>query len=247
MEVDQTSRTLLGVAFGALGSLFVAAGLVGVRGEIANVNVALVLVLVILAAASFGGRVAGAMTGLVAATSFDFFHTRPYGVLKITRVDDLITTLLLLVAGLVMGAVVERSARFKDRWRDDRQQLRRLHRVAGLFASGAEDERDLILSATAELLDTLQLEDCRFEPPPFLTELPRLEPDGVITGSVRRFGDLGTRLPADGVDLRVIGPKGIIGRFVLVPTPDVAISPERLLVAVSLAHALGLALAPATS
>lgn len=247
MEVDQVSRTLLGVAFGALGSLFIAAGLVGVRGEIANVNVALILVLVILAAAGFGGRVAGAMTGLVAATSFDFFHTRPYGVLKITRVDDLITTLLLLVAGLVMGAVVERSARFKDRWRDGRQQLRRLHRVAGFFVSGAKDEGDLILSVTAELLGTLQLEDCHFEHPPFLTELPRLEPEGVITGSVRRFGDFGTRLPAGGVDLRVVGPKGTIGRFVLAPTPDVAISPERLLVAVSLAHALGLALAPATS
>lgn len=247
MEVDRSSRTLLGVAFGGLGSVFVAGGLVGIRGVIANVNVALILVLVVLAAASIGGRVAGAMTGLVAATSFDFFHTRPYGLLKIARVDDLITTLLLLVAGLVMGEVVERSARFKDRWRDDRRQLQRLHRVAGQVASPDQDRRDLVMSVTAELLDTLHLEDCRFEPPPFVTELPHLEPDGVITGSSRRFDDGGTELPPAGVDLRVVGPRGIVGRFVLVPSAGAAISTERLLVAVALAHALGLALAPTAS
>jgi hypothetical protein len=235
------------VAFGGLGSLFVAAGLVGIRGEIASVNVALILVLVVLAAASFGGRPAGAMTGLIAATSFDFFHTRPYGLLKIARADDFITTLLLLVAGLVMGEVVERSARFKARWRDDRRLLCRLHRVAGLLASGGEDERDLILSVTAEVLDTLQLEDCRFELPPFVIELPRLEPDGVIAGAHRRFVGVGTELPTGGVDLRVVGPKGIIGRFVLAPTPGKAISQERLLVAVALAHGLGLVLAPTAS
>lgn len=247
MEVDRSSRALLGVAFGGLGSLFVAAGLVGVRGKIANVNVALILVLVVLIAAILGGRTAGAMTGLIAATSFDFFHTRPYGLLKIARVDDFITTLLLLVAGLAVGEVVERSARFKSRWRDDRRLLRRLHRVAGLFASGGEDERDLVLSVSAELLETLQLEDCHFELPPFITELPRLEPDGVIAGAHRRFGGVGTELPVGGVDLRVVGPKGIIGRFVLAPTPGKAISPERLLVAVALANGLGLVLAPTAS
>ncbi|MDQ6949340.1 MAG: DUF4118 domain-containing protein, partial [Actinomycetota bacterium] len=98
MVPDRTSRDLFGVAAGTLGSLFVAAGLVGIRGEIANVNVALILVLVVLGASILGGRTAGAMSGLVAATAFDFFHTRPYGSLKIAGVNDLVTTLLLLVA-----------------------------------------------------------------------------------------------------------------------------------------------------
>ena len=162
MEVDRSSRTLLGVSLGGLGSLSVAGGLVGIRGVIANVNVALVLVLVVIAAASVGGRMAGAMSGLVAAMSFDFFHTRPYGLLKIASVNDLITTLLLLVAGLVVGEMVERSARFKDRLRDDQRQLRRLHRVAELAASGDKAEGDLVLSVAAELRDTLRLEDGRF-------------------------------------------------------------------------------------
>jgi hypothetical protein len=247
MELDRTSRALLGVAFGGLGSLSVAGGLVGIRGEISNVNVALALVLVVLVAARMGGRTAGAMSGLVAAMSFDFFHTRPYGLLKIADANDVFTTLLLLVVGLVMGEVVERSGGFKDRLRDDQTQLRRLHRVATLAASGVQDERDLVLSVAAELIDTLRLVDCRFEPPPFLTELPHLELDGAVGGSGRRIRRRGYRLPAAGVDLRVVGQRGIVGRFVLVPGDGVAVSAERLLVAVSLANALGLALTPIAS
>jgi len=247
MELDRTSRTLLGVSFGGLGSLAVAGGLVGVRGEISNVNVALALVVVVLIAARLGGRLAGAMSGLVAATAFDFFHTRPYGLLKIANLNDVFTTLLLLVVGLVMGEVVERSGAFKDRLRDDQSQLRRVHRVASLAASGLQDDRDLVLSVAAELMDTLDLDDCRFELPPFLTELPHLEVDGPAGGPVRRIRRRGYRLPAGGADLRVVGQRGIVGRFVLTPGPGAGVSAERLLVAVSLANALGLALTPIAS
>lgn len=245
MELDRTSRTLLGIALGGLGSLSVAAGLVGIRGEIANVNVALVLVLVVLVAATFGGRTAGAVSGLVAAMSFDFFHTRPYGLLKIANANDLVTTALLLVVGLVVGEAAERSSRFRLRLRDDQSQLRRLHRVAKSAAAGEQDDRDLVLSVAAELIDTLRLDDCRYEVAPFLSELPHLQPDGSISGTARWISDRGVALPAGGVDLRVVGRGDTIGRFVLVPAPDTTVSAQRLLVAVSLAHALGLALAPA--
>ena len=247
MDLDGTSRALTGVAIGGLGSLFVAGVLVGIRGEISNVNVALVLVLVVLAAASFGGRLAGAMSGLMAALAFDFFHTRPYGLLKIARTNDLVTTLLLLVVGLVVGEAAERSTRFKARLRDDQNQLRRLHRVARSATSADQDERDLVLSVAAELIDTLRLEDCRFELPPFISELPALEPDGTLSGSKRHPANTGIELPAAGVDLRVAGRRGTVGRFVLIPTPEATVSAERLLVAAALAHALGLALAPTAS
>lgn len=247
MGPDRTSRALLGVAAGGLGSLFVAAALVGIRGEIATVNVALILVLVVLGASMLGGRTAGAMSGLVAATAFDFFHTRPYGSLKIAGTNDLVTTLLLLVAGLVTGNLAERSSRFKARMKDDQRHLRRLHRVASLAASGAEDERDLVLTVTAELMDTLGLEGCSFELPPFATELPFLELDGSITGRARRGAHGGVELPGRGVDLRVVGRGSTVGRFILVPAADRAVSAERLIVAVALANELGLACTAAAS
>ena len=215
--MDRTSRTLFGVSGGGLGSLFAAAILVGARGETSNVNIALVLVLIVMVVAIVGGRTAGAMSGLVAATSFDFFHTRPYGSLKIASADDLVTTLLLLVVGLVVGAVAERSGWFKARLREEKRHLRRLDRVGKLATSGGEDDRDLVLIVTAELMETLRLRDCSFERPPFLSELPHLEPDGAISGSPHSHGPEEVALPGDGVDLRVTGRGDTIGRFVLVP------------------------------
>ena len=44
METDRTTRALIGLAVGSLGALGAAAALVGVRGEIANANVAVGLV-----------------------------------------------------------------------------------------------------------------------------------------------------------------------------------------------------------
>lgn len=223
--------------------MFVAAALVGVRGEIANINIALVLVLVVLGAATLGGRAAGAMSGLLAATAFDFFHTRPYGLLKITRPNDMVMTLLLFLVGLIAGEVAERFARSKARLSEERRHLRRLHRVGTLATSAGEDDGDLVMIVTAELIDALGLQNCSFERPPFLSELPHLGRDGTISGSRIAYPDGGLELPGEGVDLRVVGRAGTIGRFVLVPRPEMRVSSDGLLLSVALAHELGLALA----
>ncbi|MGH9224079.1 MAG: DUF4118 domain-containing protein [Acidimicrobiales bacterium] len=171
----------------------------------------------------------------------NFFHTRPYNSLKIARANGLITTVLLLLVGLVVGEVVERGRRSKDRLRDGQRELRRLHRVA-VAATAVEDDRDLVLTVTAELIDTLHLKDCQFERPPFGGELPRLEPDGTITGVSRGLhAARGFELPPAGVELRVVGRRAAEGRFVLIPTPGIGVSPEGLLVAIALARELGLA------
>src|SRR3954466_832282 len=93
---DQRTRALIGGALGALGSLFTAAALVGIRADIVNVNVALILVIFVLLAAVTGGRAAGAAAAMVAGISYDFFHTRPYNSLKISDANDVLTTLLLV-------------------------------------------------------------------------------------------------------------------------------------------------------
>src|SRR5438874_13172847 len=106
--MEPSGRASFGAALGSLSSLFAAALLVGVRGEIANANVALVLVVCIVLGAVTGGRAAGVAAALVAAASFDFFHTRPYNSLKMTDGNDIIATLLLLVVGLAVGEIAVR-------------------------------------------------------------------------------------------------------------------------------------------
>ena len=83
--------------------IFVAGLLVAVRDTIGNTNVALILVVFVVAAAVFGGRLAGFTAAAVAAISFNFFHTQPYLTLRIKEGQDIVTVLLLLVVGLVVG------------------------------------------------------------------------------------------------------------------------------------------------
>jgi len=235
---DRTTRALVGLGVGSLGALGAAAALVGVRGEIANANVALVLVVFVLLGAVAGGRAAGATSALVAAAAFDFFHTHPYNSLKMTDGNEVFTTFLLLAVGLVVGEIAVRSQTIHALRTDHRAQLRRINRIAGLAAKG-ELVDDLLLAVTAELIDTLRLRDAYFERPPYLAGFPRLERNGVVGTRVHRYADGEFELPREGVELPVGAGEALLGRFVLVPTPGVGVSTERRLIAIALADQVG--------
>jgi hypothetical protein len=239
---DRGVRGLLGGAVGSLGALFVAAALVGVRGEIQNANVALVLVLFVLLGAVTGGRTAAVTSAFVAAIAFDFFHTKPYGSLKISDGNDVLTTLLLLAVGLAVGEIAIRSQRMHAQRDDEQRQLRRMHRIASL-AAGGEGVDDLLLAVTAELIETLELRNCWFERPPFLAGLPRLERTGVVEAREHRYANGEFELPREGAVLPVVGSGTTLGRFVLIPTPGVGVSKDRRLSAIALADQVGAALA----
>jgi hypothetical protein len=243
MRNDQgSSREAAGIAVGVLGSIGVAGAMVGVRGEIANADVALILMVCVLAGAVIGGRLAGVLSALAAAMAFDFFHTKPYATLKIANKDDVITTVLLLAVGLLIGEVATWSQRLSDRLRDDRNEIKRMHRVAELAARG-ESTEDLVLIVTAELMSTMRLSECQFERPPFSTNLPSIDRNGVVHQSVHLYTRDGFELPREGVELPVLGGGRTLGRFVLTPTPGRGVTPERRLIAVALADQLGAALA----
>jgi hypothetical protein len=229
------------MAVGALGSMFAAAALVGVRSEIVNANVALVLVVFVLLGAVTGGRAAAVVSALVAAVSFDFFHTRPYGSLKITDGNDILTTVLLLVVGLAVGEIGLYAQRVHAQHDDDARQLRRMQRIAGMAAEG-DGVEDLLLAVTAELIETLELQNCWFERGPFLADLPVIERNGSIESREYRYAHGEFELPRGGVELPVVGSGQTLGRFVLVPTVGVGVSRERRLIAVALADQLGAAL-----
>ena len=61
--------------------------------------------IVVVAVAALGGRAAGIVTALAAVVSFDFFHTEPYLSLAIDSRDDIETTVLLLVAAVLVGTI----------------------------------------------------------------------------------------------------------------------------------------------
>jgi hypothetical protein len=235
-------RRDVGMVFGGLAPIAVAAVLVGVRDHIQNANVALILVIVVVAAAAIGGRAAGACAAVVAALSFDFFHTQPYLRLTIDTADDVETTVLLLVVGLLVGNLAAGAMRARASAAESNLEIRRIHRVAERAARG-DDATQVLLAAQDELVDLLRLRSCRFEAQPFLTALPRLERTGDLDARVWRFRDGGFELPAEGVELPVHGRGHQLGRFVLEPTAGVGVSLEQRVVAVALADQVGAALA----
>jgi hypothetical protein len=232
----------LGAALGAIGVLTAAAILVAVRGHVSSTNVALALVVFVLLAGVAGGRVAGATTALVAAMSFDFFHTVPYNSLKIADRNDIETAVMLLVIGLVVGEIGAWTRRTRLVLDDERRNVRRIHGIAERAATG-EHALDLVPTVTAELVDLLQLRTCRFEAVPFEPPLPAMVRGvGKSPGSIRRR-DLGLAFSAPVMELAVLFRGTPYGRFVLETTPGVPVSQDRRLTAVSLTDQLGAALA----
>jgi K+-sensing histidine kinase KdpD len=238
--IDPTSLTI-GVAVGIPAAVGVGAVLALARGVFDQTNSALILMIVVVAVAALGGRAAGVITALAAVVSFDFFHTQPYLSLTIDSRDDVETTILLLIAGLIVGTLASWGRQAKHRASDARAEINRIHRVAEVAASGA-DVATVIGTAQDELRGLLTLRESRFEALPFsdLTVRPRLGRNGAIELQAHtRFARTGSRagfeLPEDGVDLPVLARGHEIGRFVLIPTPGVATTLEERVVAVAIA------------
>lgn len=154
-----------------------AAACVAVRGTMDNTNVALAVAVVVILVAFRAGLVGSTLAALSGALAFDVFHTKPYGSLRIVGTRDTITTLLLVVVGVLAGVLVEREHAVRRRDRERSDAFNHLQRFARQAATEVDPD-DLIAAAEAELSDLLGLLECRFEPIPFSTTLTRLERQG---------------------------------------------------------------------
>jgi hypothetical protein len=128
------TRDRVAIAAAVMGPLALAALLLPWRGSWSNANVALLLVVVVVAIACLGNRFAGALAAISAAVWFDFFFTVPYDRLTISRSADLTTFVLLLAVGV---AVSQMASWARHGWGDPAAD-RALHgRVAEVDAEEA--------------------------------------------------------------------------------------------------------------
>ena len=100
MASRATDQTKLAATMGSLGLLIFSMFLVPLRDFLGPANVAIILLLGVQVVAIVGGRQGGILAAIVAALSFDFFFTEPYLQLVITDRYDIVTAVLLLVAGI---------------------------------------------------------------------------------------------------------------------------------------------------
>lgn len=242
LDHDERASTIA-YAIGGLLPIAVAAAMVGVRSEIDSTNVALVLVLVVVGTAAFGGRGPAALSAVVAAVSYEFFFTRPFNSLRIDSADDVETTLILLAIGLAVGQLAVHARRTRREVSRGRDELSSMRRMAERASVGASDQ-ELIDVAVTELTGLMSLVGCRYEVDATGPVLPVLERSGRIESSYRRVGADGElALPPLGVRLPVVGGGHQVGSLVLEPDPTVGVTLEARVVAVALADQLGAALA----
>ena len=93
--------------------LAAAAILVPWRASWADTDVALLLVVVVVAVAAIGNGLAGALAAIWAAIWFDFFFTVPYGRLTIRTSSDVTTFAVLFVVGIAVSQLAARARRLK--------------------------------------------------------------------------------------------------------------------------------------
>ena len=231
-----------GLTIAAFGPLLAAALLVPFRDDLASANVVLVFVLVVVCGAAVGTRWSGALTAVVAAMSYDFFFTRPYQSLKIDNANDFETTLLLLAIGLLVAELVAFTRRHRAHAASRGDEIQMLRRTAELVAAGTSTDR-VLDTVRDELVELLSLVECRYEPTPFVSSLPRIERTGAIEGAHRRWIGGEFTLPGLGAEIPVAARGTTFGRLVLIPDVSVGVSIEERIVAVALVDQLGAALA----
>lgn len=220
----------------------VAAALIPIRDRLDNTNIALLLVVTVVAFAATGRRPASVLAALSAATGFNLFHTQPYLSLRISSSDDLETAALLLLVGLIVGELAVRGRRARATVTRDRHDLAALHGVGALVATG--EPPDYVLMATAvELTQLLGLLDCRYEPSMRgATVLPVIDRDGGVTWGPTRWDAAQWGLPSDGAAIEVWSHGAARGRFVLHAPMSVPYSREQLTRAAALVDLAGASL-----
>jgi K+-sensing histidine kinase KdpD len=214
----------------------VAAILLPFRSSWSNTNVALLLVVVVVAVAAIGNRLAGAVAAVWAAVWFDFFFTLPYYRFSIRSHADITTAVLLLVTGVAVSQLAARARELKAVAITDERYLALIH-DAGALAAAAPPE-DVAEHVRSELTGLLNLEGCRFEFGSLLSHPPRLTEDGTVVADDSRWDVERAGMPAE-AELRVFGNGQYFGRFLLASAPGSRPSLQARLVAVALADQVG--------
>lgn len=239
------SRDRLALLASVLGPLVVSAGLAPLRDSIANTDVALVLVLVVVAVAANGYRVAGVLAALSAGLSFDFFLTRPFQRFTITDREDVETTVLLLLVGV---AVTELAVWGRRQQAEAGRQAGYLAGIQDAAESVADDASPTVVidQVREQLTHMFRLHKCRFDYGRGVVggDHPRLLSDGQVevSGTICDVERLGLPLDQD-IELLVRSGANYRGRFLLSATTDSRPSLAQRLVAVALADRVGAALA----
>lgn len=166
-----------------------------VRTSIEATNAALLLVLVVVGAASLGSRAAGLVAALSSAVGFDYFLTVPYESLAIRGRDDLETALLLVLIGAAVTEIALWGRRQQARASEQQGYLDGVLRSTGTVAATTSASA-LIDAVEAQLEDLLELDRATFVRQ-WVGGCPELNRDGDVVRGGRHLDVDHAGLPTD--------------------------------------------------
>jgi hypothetical protein len=213
----------------------------------ANTDAALLLVLVVVAIAANGYRLAGVLAALSAGVWFDFFLTEPYERFTITDRADVETFVLVVVVGVGVTELAVWGRRQQALASRDAGYLAGIQAAAEVGATGGSSFA-LVEQVSAELTRMLALQECHFEyGVAGLGEPARLRRDGQVVWK-RTVWDVDNKgLPSEtAIELLVESGGRLCGRYMLTPTPQARVSLAQRRAAVMLADQVGAALGVGT-
>jgi len=239
------SRDRTAVLAALVAPLALAAVLVPFRASFPNTDAALALLLVVVVAVAANGyRLAGILAAMSVAVWFDFFLTQPYERFTITRRTDIETTVLLLVIGVAVTEIAVWGRRQYATASRRAGYLDGINSAARAVAAGGSASA-LIGQVTGQLTQLLSLRSCSFQYGiAGLGRPARLRHDGSVTIGQRAWDADAEGLPAS-MDTELLVESGGVfqGRFLMTPAPGARPTLEQRLLAVALADQVGAALA----
>jgi hypothetical protein len=230
MKSRRLTRQSVFAVGGVVGPLIAAAVLALVRTQVPNTDAALVLVVVVVAVASSGDRLAGTLAALSSAVWFDFFLTVPFYRFVISRREDVQTSVLLLVVGLAVTEIAVRSAHHRRAASEESAFVALIDSVA-VQASGPGRTEELLDRVAAELVELLHLRGARYQRVPLRSGGPVLRRDGHLVWGEVIWAVPSMGFPNETIELPLRAEGSGFGRFVLSPEPGTPVSQERLVVA----------------
>ena len=233
------------IAAAVIAPLLVSAMLAALRENLTATTGALALVLIVVAVAATGDRLAGIVAALSSGAWFEFFLTEPRGRFTISDPNDVEVTVLLVLVGLAVTEIALWGRRQQARASRRAGYLDGVLGTSKIIAVRESSPDALIDHVAQQIVQVLGIDECRFVPGAGPgPQDASLDHDGFVTRRGSRVDLARDGLPTDELIGLVVRRGGVVhGQFLLTASTRVARpSVEQLQVAVLLADQVGAAL-----
>jgi K+-sensing histidine kinase KdpD len=141
LNADVRQDAWIGAAIGGAAAISIGGLLGAAREHVGPTNGALALAIVVVVAATLGGRTAGLVTAVVATASFNFFLVPPYMTLRVDKGQDLAAVCMLGLVGLIVGVGAEKQGVIKARVAEDISAIEAMSKMTELVTDGVAPDQ----------------------------------------------------------------------------------------------------------